>query len=215
MLIPAGPGENAWQHLLARLPRDWTVRISATEARPAHLPNRIDWLQGPAGRGRQLNAAAQSSRARWLWFIHADCVPDERAVAEVRRLCAGPDAALAYLELSFVNDGPRLTWLNAVGANLRSRLLALPYGDQGLCLPSDWFWRLNGFREDLDRGEDLDFVIRARAAGLPLRRLPGNIATSARRYREHGWLATSWRHQVNAWRLVRQARSRLRQAGRA
>ena len=214
VIIPVGPGETAWQALLQHLPRDWPIRISATEARPAHLSDRITWLNGPAGRGGQLNRAAESSRARWLWFVHADSLPDPTALAQIQMLCTGDTECLAYLDLCFFDDGPWLTRLNAIGANLRSRLLALPYGDQGLCVPRPWFWRLNGFREDLDRGEDLDFVIRARAAGLPPQRLTGRMQTSARRYREQGWLATSWRHQVNAWRLARDARSRLREEGR-
>ncbi|NDY96908.1 glycosyl transferase family 2 [Wenzhouxiangella limi] len=207
VIIPAGPAEVSWRGLLEQLPPAWPVCISAVEERPAGLPDRINWLQGPAGRGLQLNAAASASRARWLWFLHADSILTEPALVQVQRLTCGTEAVLAYLDLAFLPDGPKQTALNAIGANLRSRLLGLPYGDQGLCLPAEDFRRLGGFRTDLARGEDLDFVVRARAAGLPLRRLPARIYTSARRYREQGWWKTSWRHQVNAWRLTRAARA--------
>jgi hypothetical protein len=207
VIVPTGPGEDSWRRLIKQLPAEWPVCLSAVEERPADLPKHVFWLSGPAGRGRQLNAGAQASRARWLWFVHADSVMTESALSQIASAVSDDKNVLAYLELAFLPDGPRLAALNAWGANLRSRWLNLPYGDQGLCLPADWFWRLGGFRTDLERGEDLDFVVRARAAGLPLRGLPGRIYTSARRYREQGWLATSWRHQVNAWRLIKAARS--------
>lgn len=210
IIIPAGPDERAWRRLIKQLPAPWAVCISAVDGRPDDLPSRINWLQGPAGRGIQLNAGAGVSRARWLWFVHADCVLSDQALAQVAQLAEGNEEVLAYLDLAFLPDGPRRTALNAVGANLRSRLLGLPYGDQGLCLPARRFHQLGGFRTDLERGEDLDFVVRAGAAGLPLRRLPAPIYTSARRYSEQGWWATTWGHQINAWRLTKAARARLR-----
>ncbi|MEE4637175.1 MAG: hypothetical protein V2J42_00355 [Wenzhouxiangella sp.] len=207
VVVPAGPGEDSWRRLINQLPGAWPVCISAVDERPGDLPEHILWLRGPAGRGRQLNAGARSSRAHWLWFVHADSVLTASALRHIASAVTDSKDVLAYLDLAFLPDGPRLSALNALGANLRSRWLNLPYGDQGFCLPADWFRHLGGFRTDIDRGEDLDFVVRARAAGLPLRRLPARIYTSARRYREQGWLATSWRHQVNAWRLFKAARS--------
>lgn len=208
VIIPAGPGERAWEDLVMALPRHWMVCISAVEARPPTLPDRVSWRRGPPGRGSQLNLAARASRARWLWFVHADCMPTQGAIEHIEQLSKSDDECLAYLDLGFLADGPALTVLNGWGANLRSRLLGLPYGDQGLCLPRLRFRKLGGFRTDLERGEDLDFVVRARAEGLPLRRLPAQMMTSARRYQDHGWLKTSWRHQINAWQLIRAAKAR-------
>jgi len=210
VIIPAGPGERAWQNLIASLPKRWMICISAVEDRPLDLPENLRWQQGLPGRGAQLNRAAHSSQAHWLWFVHADCLPTKRAIRKIEQLSRSRDACLAYLDLAFMSDGPALTTLNGWGANLRSRLLGLPYGDQGLCLPRHWFEKLGGFRTDLQRGEDLDFVVRARSEGLALRRLPARITTSARRYRDHGWLKTSWHHQINAWQLIRSAKARAK-----
>jgi hypothetical protein len=210
VIIPAGPGERAWETLIASLPKRWMICVSAVDNRPSDLPQRVRWQQGLPGRGAQLNRAAHSSHACWLWFVHADCLPTKQAIRTIQQLSQSNEDCLGYLDLEFLSDGPALTTLNGWGANLRSRLLGLPYGDQGLCLPRRWFEKLGGFRTDLQRGEDLDFVVRARAEGLALRRLPARIMTSARRYRDHGWLKTSWDHQINAWRLIRAANSRLR-----
>jgi hypothetical protein len=82
----------------------------------------------------------------------------------------------------------------------------MPYGDQGLCVPAAAFARLGGFREDLERGEDLDFVVRARRAGLAVRPMGTGLETSARRYRDRGWLKTTLEHQIAAIRLIRGAK---------
>ncbi len=208
VIIPVAPGDDAWRGLLQQLPPDWDIIISATSRCPESrsLPDTFRWQAGPAGRGRQLNAGASLSRARWLWFIHADSRLASNACSQVSAWCGGRRRGLGYLDLRFLNDGPWLTRLNALGANLRSRWLGLPYGDQGLCIAAEQFQALGGFREDLERGEDLDLVVRARLSGLRAERIRAGIRTSARRYRDQGWLNTTWRHQINAIRLIRQAR---------
>ncbi len=207
VIIPVGPGEQSWRSLLRILPSHWSICISATENAPSDLPPQVAWVQGPPGRGRQLNLAAGHAGRRWLWFLHADSRPSANAIQAIEELARSDLKVLAYFDLRFLRDGPRATCLNALGANLRSKWLNLPYGDQGICLTKHGFEKLGGFRTDLERGEDLDFVVRARAAGLTLRRLKGLIYTSARRYRDHGWLATTWQHQVNAWKLTRAAKT--------
>jgi hypothetical protein len=207
VVIPVAPDDLAWTALLAQLPQGWSIVVSAATPRPSSLAASIRWHHGKPGRGRQLNAGAALAESHWLWFLHADSRLDSAACKGVTAWCAQRKNGLGYLDLEFLGDGPALTRLNALGANLRSRLFGLPYGDQGLCISAAEFWRLGGFREDLERGEDLDFVVRARSAGLPAGRMPGRIQTSARRYREHGWLRTTWQHQLNARRLIRQAKS--------
>ncbi len=162
-------------------------------------------VQSKPGRGRQQNAGAMAASGRWFWFVHSDSQLPEDAITRVLEFIKGPPC-IGYCRLRFADDGPWLTGLNALGANLRSRWLGLPYGDQGLCLPQSWFHRLGGFREHLARGEDLDLVVRAAKQGLTVRGMDLTLTTSARRYREHGWLMTTLKHQQQAWRLVRAAR---------
>lgn len=208
ILIPVGPGEMAWEGLLEQLPIDHPgleIILSATDSPPDRLRKDVTWHVAPPGRGKQLNRSAAQAEGDWLWFLHADSRLHFSTLDAVLAFTRLDKPALGYCDLRFLNDGPWLTHLNALGANLRSRWFGLPYGDQGLCLPKAWFERLGGFVEDLERGEDLNFVVRARKAGLPIRPIETSLYTSARRYREAGWLRTTWRHQVAAWRLVRDA----------
>lgn len=207
LIIPVAAGDTSWRELTNQIPRGWNTLIAAATARPADPPQNLLWLHLPPGRGRQLNAGASHAQTSWLWFVHADSRLEPRAFAELQAWCTSRRRGLGYFKLGFLSDGPRMTQLNALGANLRSRLFGLPYGDQGLCISAREFWQLGGFREDLVRGEDLDFVIRARNIGLHPERIPGRIRTSARRYREQGWWRTTWQHQLSAHRLIRQAKS--------
>lgn len=211
IIIPVGPGEDTWPELIDQLPLGRSsieVIVSASQPRPAGTDTNLVWLSGEAGRGRQLNRAAEQARGRWLWFVHTDCRLSDNALPSALAFVRHDESALGYCKLRYLQDGPWLVHLNAIGANIRSRMLHLPYGDQALCLPARWFDRLGGFREDLERGEDLDLVVRARQAGLPIRPIHATVCTSARRYRQYGWLRTTWSHQLAAWRLTRNARKK-------
>ncbi|HZF97242.1 MAG TPA: glycosyl transferase family 2, partial [Pseudoxanthomonas sp.] len=93
--------------------------------------------------------------------------------------------------------------LNALGAWFRSRCLGLPFGDQGLALPRALFERLGGFDESLRGGEDHDLVWRARRAGVPLQPARAPLYTSARKYAQRGWGATTAFHLRETWRQAR------------
>lgn len=210
IVVPLAPGERPNPGLLgvlnASAPGSELIISLADDTAAEDLPAAAQIVQGSCGRGRQLNRGAKQANGQWLWFVHADCRLAPGSVERVLGFARDHEWVVGYARIQFLDDGPALTRLNALGANLRSRLLGLPYGDQGLCVPAECFGRLGGFREDLRRGEDLDFVVRARAAGLKTRPIDMTIETSARRYRKHGWLSTTMRHQVAAWRLIRNAR---------
>lgn len=213
IVVPVGPGDRLADGLYRALdgrPANCALIVSAVAEPARALPRDAVTLLGPAGRGRQLNAGAEAADAGWLWFLHADSLPEPDAIERTLAFIRSEPDAIGYGWLQFQPDGPALTRLNALGANLRSRLFGLPYGDQGLCVSASSWQSLGGFREDLERGEDLDFVVRARASGMAVRPMGLRVATSARRYAERGWLRTSWQHQVAACRLIRNARARVR-----
>lgn len=211
-VIPLGSDDRT-DDLASRLKRHHRIGeviVSATAPAPG-TPDYCDqWIHGPAGRGAQLNRGAAAARYSWLWFVHADSRLTDTTVDAVSEFASSTHAAIGYCRLRFCEDGPWLVRLNALGANLRSWLIRQPYGDQGLCMPAEVFEGLDGFREDLRRGEDLDFIVRAGMAGIPIRSVGASIATSARRYQEQGWVRTTWRHQVAAARLIRNARHSAR-----
>src|SRR5690606_21611710 len=199
IVIPVGPGDTAWRGLLAQLENAGATAIRIAAARDddqdfGGLPTSAALLRAPAGRARQLNAGAAAADDDWLWFLHADSRLAPRSLAAARAFVAADRDAIGYLDLRFLDDGPRLMALNAAGAWLRSRCLGLPFGDQGLLLPRRLFTALGRFPEDLPLGEDHALIWAARRHHIPVRPLRAPLYTSARRYAHRGWLATTARH---------------------
>jgi hypothetical protein len=147
-------------------------------------------------RASSLNAGSKQAMGQWLWFLHADSrVSHDNLRALENSLDQDQQgAALHYFDLGFKDCAPLLR-ANALGANLRSRLLFCPYGDQGLCISKALFLRLGGFPENRPYGEDLLFVWRAHQAAVPLQRIPSTLLTSARKYHQLGWLNVTLLHQ--------------------
>lgn len=213
IVVPAGPGDIAWKGLLPQLAPAAAREIllvlpdDATDT-PNNLQENVRIMRAIAGRASQLNAGADASDARWLWFLHADSRVDATTLAAVSAFVAEDADAIGYFDLGFLDDGPRLTMLNAAGANLRSRIAGLPFGDQGLLMPHRVFRALHGFDLSLPSGEDHALVWKARHAGIPLRRLAAPIYTSARKYAQHGWWRTTRHHLAltcrQAWRHSRE-----------
>lgn len=214
IVVPVGPGDPAWRNLLNDLTAFGSaVEIILSACRPwpdqTRPPENVRWISGEPGRARQLNVGAGQASRPFVWFLHADTRCSERLVDAVRHFIGIDADSLGYFKLRFADDGPALTRLNARSANLRSRLFGLPFGDQGFIIHRRVFHDLKGFDEAISLGEDLDFVVRAKASGVPLRELPGTLETSARRYRQQGWLTTTLRHLWLTWYLTRQAKRRL------
>jgi hypothetical protein len=213
VVIPVAPADHAWRELLrdlvAQLGAEDELIVAATTPAPpefaALCPGGIDparwrWIEGPPGRARQQNQAAKVAAGRHLWFLHADSRLEAGALHSLRSCLVAAPEALCYFDLRFLPDGPSLMWLNASGAWLRSRLLGLPFGDQGLALSREAFLQVGGFREDVAYGEDHLLVWAARRSGVRLLAVGRPLYTSARKYRDQGWLATTLTHFRYTWR---------------
>lgn len=201
IVIPVGPGDSVApalrQQLLQRCGDAEVIVVKALESvSDASLTRAPDWttVAAPAGRARQQNAGARLAKGQYLWFLHADSQLADTSLEAVSRFIGCGTRALGYLDLRFLPDGPARMRLNAWGANLRSRWLGMPFGDQGFLIHRADFEALGGFDERLAVGEDHDLVWRARRAGLPLRPLGAPLLTSARKYSERGWRRTTWHH---------------------
>jgi hypothetical protein len=77
-------------------------------------------------------------------------------------------------------------------------------------LPRTLFERLDGFDEHASYGEDHLLVWAAHHAGVPVVPVGASLRTSARRYRERGWLRTTLRHLLLTARQAWGARRRRR-----
>ncbi len=136
------------------------------------------------GRGRQLRAGAEAARGDWLLFLHADTVlaPGWAAAARAH-ITAAPDRA-AFFRLRF-DSRATMAGVTAGWANLRSRLFAMPYGDQGLLLSRALYDGAGGYPPTALM-EDVALVRRLGRGRLAA--LPAIATTSAERYEREGWI---------------------------
>lgn len=146
-------------------------------------------VKSAPGRGRQLLTGSKAARFDWILFLHADTVLDagwEREVsAFIERVEVGrrPESGAVFrFALDDLGFMPRLVeW----GVALRTSVLRLPYGDQGLVIPRRLYDRIGGFR-DMPLMEDVDIIRRlGRSRTIVLR---ATAVTSAVRYRRDGYI---------------------------
>ncbi len=179
IIIPLAPGETGHHELLPTLPADAEITLS----------------QEAGGRAASLNAGARKATREYLWFLHADSRLAENTISALITAVKKHPDSLLFFDLAFSDDAAPLMRLNEWGAYFRSRVLKLPFGDQGFCIGKDLFAQLGGFPEGLEYGEDHVFVWRARQANIKIRPVNATLCTSARKYRIHGWLRTTLLHQ--------------------
>ncbi len=150
-------------------------------------------LTSRAGRGCRLNLGADAASGTVLLFLHCDTGLPPDFIARIHHTLASPGTAAGafHLRIDGAGIGCRLV---ERGANLRAKLLQLPYGDQGIFLRKEVFKRAGGFK-DLPIMEDLEFVRRLRSIGA-VRIAASSVTTSARRWQELGVLRTTLINQV-------------------
>ena len=157
------------------------------------LARGVRLLTTTAQRARQMNAGAAAASAPALLFLHGDTRLPPGFSGHVLELLAGRGTAGGAFRLAVAGPGWGLRVIEGL-ANARSRLLHLPYGDQGLFVMADLFRRLGGFPE-LPIMEDVVFVRRLNERGR-IAIAPCPALTSDRRWRRLGILRTTLVNQV-------------------
>jgi rSAM/selenodomain-associated transferase 2 len=142
-------------------------------------------VSAPRGRGSQLAAGVAAARGHWLLLLHTD-TQLSRGWREVRLT---PDRA-GYFRFVLDSDEPRARRLEQLVA-WRCRVLALPYGDQGLLIHRDLLAEVGGVRS-LPLMEDVDLVRRLGRRRLVALGVPA--ITSAEKWLRQGWYRRSLRN---------------------
>ena len=148
-------------------------------------------IAAPRGRGFQLAAGAAAARQDWLLLLHADTVlqPGWQAVARNHMASSGRGRAgyfrfaLDDASIQARNLERRVAW--------RCRVLALPYGDQGLLIHRSLLAAIGGVPL-MPLMEDVEMVRRLGRARLAP--LDAPAVTSALKWRRDGWHRRSIRN---------------------
>ncbi|MDI6795555.1 MAG: TIGR04283 family arsenosugar biosynthesis glycosyltransferase [Desulfatibacillaceae bacterium] len=143
-------------------------------------------LLSQKGRGLQMALGASKAKGDVLCFVHADTLVPKDFARHIS--LALKDSRVVWGAFALGVDA-RTLGLNLIclGANLRTRLFKLPYGDQAIFVRRDAYFAVGGFApvplmEDVDLARKLGRIgrfcfVRAR------------VVTSARRWQQEGLLA--------------------------
>ena len=144
-------------------------------------------IRAPKGRGSQLAAGADAARSEWFLFLHADTALDPSWAEEIEKFLDDKSRAGVFT-LRFDAKGLRPK-LVAWGAMMRTRIFALPYGDQGLLISRSLYQELGGYNR-VQLFEDVDFIERlVQAKGREaLHIFDAAALTSAERYERNGYV---------------------------
>lgn len=150
-------------------------------------------IESPRGRGCQMNAGAAVSSGDILLFLHADTLLPVDFPHLIEETLVRPGIAAGAFSLAIASREKSLAAI-AYLANLRSRFLHLPYGDQALFTSKRIFAEAGGFPE-IAIMEDYVFVRRLHKLGRIVI-LPAKATTSARRWQNMGILRTTLINQL-------------------
>ncbi len=198
VIVPISSSETLWRDLLndfVSLPQGSRVSLVGSQTlngeeleriknnslfELVHLPNENHLATA-------MNHAAFSSQHEFLWFLHADSKIPKSTLANLQRALREKPNEVHYCQLQFLDDGPSLMFINSLAVQLRSKLLNLSFGHQGLALSKNQFEHIGGFNENLPADIVQDFIWRAKQKGIRLSGIESPIYTSARFYKENGW----------------------------
>jgi rSAM/selenodomain-associated transferase 2 len=150
-------------------------------------------FKGARGRANQMNFGALQAKGDILLFLHGDTALPPSALERVRRSLSDDTIVGGAFRLRIASTCRALKVV-AWGANFRSRLLGLPYGDQALFVRRSVFEEIGGFAP-WPLMEDVDLARRLRRAGRMVL-LPEAVTTSARRWEREGVVRTTMRNSL-------------------
>jgi len=144
------------------------------------------------GRGIQLNCGASLAKGDLLLFLHVDTRLPAGAFAKIAAAMENRRIIGGAFRLAI--DSRRLPFrVIERGVQYRSRMLGLPYGDQGIFVRRQDFQALGGFR-NAPIMEDVDLMRRIRKQKGRILILDDPIVTSARRWEQEGILYCTLRN---------------------
>lgn len=140
------------------------------------------------GRGPQIAAGVAAAGQPWLLILHADtCLQPGWRQAVAKHDDPG---RAGYFHFALDNTARQARRLERI-VDWRSRVLGLPYGDQGLLIHRDLLRQVGGIRP-LPLMEDVDLIRRLGRKRLVA--LPAKAVTSAAKWEREGYMRRSARN---------------------
>ena len=145
---------------------------------------------GMANRGKQMNVGARAAHGEILLFFHADSLLPPGGPGAIEKVMNTPGVVGGGFSLSFFPASRFFSFL-AWGANVFCRLTRMTFGDRGIFIRAEDFWRLGGYTENAIM-EDVNLSDKMRRCGK-IAILSEVVATSARKYEQETKLQSAYR----------------------
>lgn len=144
------------------------------------------------GRSYQMNYGASLAKGNILLFLHADSYLPHDALDKIN-IIMSQGHKVGCFKIKFNSESPIMKICGFM-SNLRVRLRNIAFGDQGIFIRRDFFYKLGGFAA-IPLMEDYQLSIDIKENGESIILANSKIETSARRFIKHGKLKTMARMQ--------------------
>lgn len=198
IIIPVKHKDESWQDLVSDLlssTSNFEIIVVGPDFQNLKSDDpRLNYIYSKEGRARQQNLGATKATKKNLWFLHGDSRLSNRTLQKIDEKLKENSEAIYFFDLNFLPDGPKLMFLNSIGAYWRSHFLKMPFGDQGFFMAKKTFFALGLFNENAIYGEDHLLVWKAHQRAVEVLPCYSELFTSARKYQNLGWITTTLRH---------------------
>jgi|Deesub1362A_J573_1020465.scaffolds.fasta_scaffold17907_2 rSAM/selenodomain-associated transferase 2 len=135
------------------------------------------------GRATQMNLGARYATGDILLFLHADCILPDNAFSLIRSTMEMDSVSAGAFDIYL--DHPSFIYrVIEFGANMRSRITSIIYGDQAMFLKRGLFNSMGGFKE-IPLMEDVEISQRLKRLGRVVFLRPP-VKVSPRRFQKEG-----------------------------
>lgn len=200
IIIPVKQNDDSWKELVQELlafKDEFEIILVGPDFKDQKSENpKVHFEYSKQGRALQQNHGAKIATKTFIWFLHADSRLSNRPLKTIMDKIKQHPEAIYFFDLNFLTDGPRFMILNTIGAYWRSHLLKMPFGDQGFFMARRTFFSLGMFDENLKHGEDHQFIWKAHLRNVPVLPAYAELFTSARKYKNLGWITTTIKHVI-------------------
>ena len=146
-------------------------------------------------RGLQLNIGAKNAKGEWFIFIHADTRLEKKWFTKISSFLNENESNIYFFKFK-VNNKKIIYRFLEILVNLRSYFLKTPYGDQGLIISREAYYKNNGYKK-IPLMEDLEFIKRLNNKNFKILNFP--IYISSRKWENNNVFFQSLKN----WQLRR------------
>ena len=136
------------------------------------------------GRGRQMNEGAKIAGGNILVFLHADTELPREAVSLIAETLNNGRFVGGAFDLAIKSERFAFRLIESM-ASFRSRITAIPFGDQAIFIRKEYFHRIGGYK-DIPLMEDVEIMQRIKKRGDKICIIRRKAMTSARRWENEG-----------------------------